>query len=155
MCVYIYPHKYIRWVREIFLCERLIQIYIEREWKRVIQREIYLSSLPLIYTNTTGPMALWLVFANGPGGRCSIIGWIIPKTLKMVLEVSLLNNLPWWVLYYAKWLNPGKELAPSPTPRCNSWWKWSLRVALEYGRPATHTHTHTHTHIYIYIYIYI
>ena len=32
------------------------------------------------------------VFANGPGDLGSIPGRVIPKTLKMVLDVSLLNN---------------------------------------------------------------
>ena len=32
------------------------------------------------------------VFANGPGDQGSIPGHIIPKTLKMVLDTSLLNT---------------------------------------------------------------
>ena len=32
------------------------------------------------------------VFANGPGGRGAIQGRVIPKTPKMVLNVSLLNT---------------------------------------------------------------
>ena len=32
------------------------------------------------------------VFANGPGDRGSIPGRVIPKTLKMVLDTSLLNT---------------------------------------------------------------
>ena len=32
------------------------------------------------------------------------------------------------------WNNPGRGEAPSPTPRCNSYWKGSLPVALDYGR---------------------
>ena len=32
------------------------------------------------------------VFANGPGDLGSILGRIIPKTLKMVLDISLLNT---------------------------------------------------------------
>ena len=38
--------------------------------------------------------AHWLVgrvFANGPGDLLSISGRVIPKTLKMVLDTSLLN----------------------------------------------------------------
>ena len=31
------------------------------------------------------------VFANSPGDRVSIPGRVIPKTLKMVLDTSLLN----------------------------------------------------------------
>ena len=33
-----------------------------------------------------------------------------------------------------KWSNPGKGVVPSPTPRCSSYWKGSLRVTLNYGR---------------------
>ena len=32
------------------------------------------------------------MFANGPGDQGSIPGCIIPKTLKMVLDISLLNT---------------------------------------------------------------
>ena len=32
------------------------------------------------------------VFANGPGDRGSIPGRVIPKTLKMVLDIYLLNT---------------------------------------------------------------
>ena len=32
-----------------------------------------------------------------------------------------------------KWSNPGKGVAPSPTPWCNSYWKGSLLVANLYG----------------------
>ena len=32
------------------------------------------------------------VFANGPGDLGSILGRVIPKTLKMVLDASLLNT---------------------------------------------------------------
>ena len=32
-----------------------------------------------------------------------------------------------------KWSNPGKGVAPSPTPWCSSYWKGSLRVTLDYG----------------------
>ena len=33
-----------------------------------------------------------------------------------------------------KWSNLGKGVAPFPTPRCRSYWKGSLLVALDYGR---------------------
>ena len=42
-----------------------------------------------------------------------------------------------------KWTNRGKGVTPSPTPRCSSYWKVSLRIALDYGRQ-----------LYLYIYIY-
>ena len=36
-----------------------------------------------------------------------------------------------------KWSNPRKGVAPSSTPRCSSYWKGSLLVALDYGRQLT------------------
>ena len=33
-----------------------------------------------------------------------------------------------------KWSNPGEGVVHSPVPRCRSYWKRSLRVALNYGR---------------------
>ena len=73
------------------------------------------------------------VFANGSEDQVSIPGRFIPKTLKMVLDTSLLNT---GIRYVSrvKWSNPGKGVAPSPTPRCSSYWKGSLLVALDYGR---------------------
>ena len=38
-----------------------------------------------------------VVFANGPGDLGSIPGRVIPKTLKMVLDTSLLNTQPYMV----------------------------------------------------------
>ena len=32
-----------------------------------------------------------------------------------------------------KWSNPGNGVAPSPTTRCSSYWKRSLRITLDYG----------------------
>ena len=37
-----------------------------------------------------------------------------------------------------KWSNPGKGVAPSPTPRCSSYWKGSLPVALDYSCQLTY-----------------
>ena len=74
------------------------------------------------------------VFANGPGDQDSIQGCVIPKILKMVLDSSLLNTQQYKVLTRVKWSNPGKRVAPSPTPLCSSNWKGSLLVALDYSR---------------------
>ena len=43
-----------------------------------------------------------------------------------------LNNIRY--VSRVKWSNPGKGVALSPTPRCSSYWKRSLLVALDYGR---------------------
>ena len=73
------------------------------------------------------------VFANSPGDLDSIPDQVVPKTLKMVLDASLLNTQ-----HYkgsrVKWRNPGKGVAPSPTPWCSSHRKGSLGVTLNYGR---------------------
>ena len=73
------------------------------------------------------------VFTNSLGDLGSIPGRIIPKTLKMVLNTSLLNTQQYKVLSRVKWSNPGKGVAPSPKPQCSSYWKGSLLVALDYG----------------------
>ena len=56
------------------------------------------------------------------------------KTLKMVLDTSLLKLSNIRCISRVKWSNPGKGVAPSSTPRCSSYWKGSLLVALDYGR---------------------
>ena len=48
----------------------------------------YLSIYLAIYLS----IYLVRVFANDPRELCSIPGHVIPKTLKMVLDTSLLNN---------------------------------------------------------------
>ena len=71
------------------------------------------------------------VWANGPGDPGSIPGRVIPKTLKMVLYLTLS------ILRYVsrvKWSNPGKGVAPSPTPRGSSYWKGSFQVTLVNSR---------------------
>ena len=57
-----------------------------------------------------------------------------------------------------KWSNPGKEVAPSPTPWCSSYRKGSLRVTLDYGRQLyllLYIYIYIYMYIYVYIYIYI
>ena len=43
------------------------------------------------YSSLNGMMVR--VFANDPGDLCSVLGRVIPKTQKMVLEATLLNTL--------------------------------------------------------------
>ena len=68
------------------------------------------------------------VFANGLGDLGSVPGHVIPKTLKWYLipPCLALSNIRY--VSRVKWSNPGKGVAPSPTPRCSSYWKgafWS------------------------------
>ena len=61
------------------------------------------------------------VFANDPGDLGSIPGRVIPKTLKMVLDISLLNTHNIRCISRVKWSNQEKGVAPSPTPWCSSY----------------------------------
>ena len=54
------------------------------------------------------------VFANGPGDLGSIPRRIIPKTLKMVLDTSLLNAQQYKVRIEGKWSNAEKVVVPCP-----------------------------------------
>ena len=64
----------------------------------------------------------------------SIPGRVVPKTQKMYLMLPCLTLS---IIRYAsrvKWSNPGRGVAPSPTPWCSSYRKGSLRVTFDYGR---------------------
>ena len=61
-----------------------------------------------------------IVFTNGSRDRGSIPDRVIPKK-KMVLDADLLNTQHYKVRIKGKWINPGKGVAPSPTPRCSSY----------------------------------
>ena len=52
------------------------------------------------------------VFANGLGDQGSILGQVISKTQKMVLDATLLNTQYYKVRM--KWNNPGNGVVPSP-----------------------------------------
>ena len=62
------------------------------------------------------------VFANDPRDRGSILGRVIPKTQKMVLDPSYFTLI---IRYMSsvKWSNRRKGVAPYPTPWYNSYWK--------------------------------
>ena len=70
------------------------------------------------------------VFVNGLGDLGSIPGRVIPKTLKMVLDTSLLNTLHYKVHIKGEVEQSREGVALSHTPRCSSYWKGSLWVAL-------------------------
>ena len=104
------------------------------------------------------------MFANGPGDRSSILGQVIPKTLKTVLDTFLLNTQQYKVLIKGKIEQSRERVAPSSTPRCSSYRKGSLLVALNYGRQLYFIYIYIYNFwwygvnkflIYIYIYIYI
>ena len=66
-------------------------------------------------------------FANGPGDLGSIPGCVIPKTLKTVLDTSLLNTQQYKALIKGK-----VEQSKEGSSRCSSYWKGSLLVTLNY-----------------------
>ena len=73
------------------------------------------------------------VFANGSGDLGSIPGRVLPKTLKMVLDTSLLSTQQYKVRIKGK-VEQSRERSSAPTPQCCSYWKGSLLVALDFGR---------------------
>ena len=91
----------------------------------------YLSSLSLSFFARIGLVGR--VFANSPrdlglnpGLSCHT------KDFKNGTPCLTLSQLRY--ISRVKWSNPGKGVVPSPTPRCSSYWKGSLMVALDYGR---------------------
>ena len=68
----------------------------------VIWYQVFLSNTNNLYT-VYGIIGLVdRVFTNGPGDLGSIPGRVIPKTLKMVLDTSLLNTLQYKVCIKSK-----------------------------------------------------
>ena len=74
------------------------------------------------------------VYAKGPENLGSIPGHVIPRLLKWYLIPPCLKRSNKRYESSVKWNNPGKGVAPSPTPRCSSYWKGSLPITLDYGR---------------------
>ena len=70
------------------------------------------------------------VFANGPGDLGSILGRVIRKTSKMVLDTSLPNTQQYK-------LRIKDKVEQSPTSRCSRYGKGTLLVAFDYGRQLT------------------
>ena len=61
------------------------------------------------------------VFANRTEGQGSILGRVKPKIQKMVLDVFVFDTQHYTVPIKRKWSNPGKGVAPFPTPRSSSY----------------------------------
>ena len=75
-----------------------------------------------------------IICARGPGDLGSIPGRVIPKTLKMVLDTTLLNTQHYKVRFEGKVEQSWEWSSAPPTPLCGSYRKGSLRVTLDYGR---------------------
>ena len=88
------------------------------------------------------------VFANGPGDLGSIPGRVIPKTLKMVRDASLLNTLHYMVRIQGKVEKSGERSSSLP---------YIFVQQLSKTEPSGHPRLWSQTlllYIYIYIYIY-
>ena len=85
-------------------------------------------------SRSPGPLANTLpTFVYSPGDLRSIPGWVIPKTQKWHLMPPCLTLSNIREGSRVKWSNPGKGVAPSPTPQCSSYQKGSLQVTIDYG----------------------
>ena len=72
-------------VRFVCMSDQVIFFLYPSTYLFLLLLYIYFLSLCL-----SGPAVR--VFANGPGDLGSIPGRVIPKTLKMILDTTLLNN---------------------------------------------------------------
>ena len=61
------------------------------------------------------------VFVNASGDQGSNSSRVIPKTRRMVLDAFLLNMQDYKIRIKGKWSNPGKGIAPFPTPQCSNY----------------------------------
>ena len=124
--------------------QRKSTMLIMRRGKRDLMEGIELPNqekIRILGENNYRTLAMVRVFANGPGELGSIPGRVIPKTQKWYLMPPCLTLS---IIRYgsrAKWVNPGKGVAPSLTPWCSSYRKGSLRVTLDYGRQLYFTNT--------------
>ena len=86
----IYKIRHIKY----FHCKPYINVLFH-----TIQDPLFFPTHILIFSNI-GPAVR--VFANGPGDLGSIPGRVIPKTLKMVLDTTLLNTQHYKVRFKGK-----------------------------------------------------
>ena len=71
--------------------------------------------------------------SNGPGDLDSIPARVIAKTLKMVIDISLLNTHHYKIRIKSKVEQSRERSSALRTLQCSSYWKGSLRVTLDYG----------------------
>ena len=81
-----------------------------REVRRIMYVHNYLLSY--LWNKSSSDRLMGRVFTNGLGDLGSIPGRVIPKTLKMVLDTSLLNTQQYKVLIKGK-VEPSKEMSSS------------------------------------------
>ena len=127
----IIPQVLIFLVDSLVIWPRLGDLFVSQNPRKFCTSHSPGQSFGCAYTINRLIGLVGTVFASDPGDLGSIPGRVIPKTLRMVLDTSLLNTQHYKVGSWVKWGNPGKGVALSPTPRCSSYWKGSLLVALD------------------------
>ena len=94
----------------------------------------YMHVYAHIHTHTHWPIAIMVrVFAYGPGVRGSGFSPRSSHTKdlkKIVVDISLLKSRHYKAWIKGKWSNLGKELAPSLTDWCHSYWKGTFGLHL-------------------------
>ena len=68
----------------------------------------------LIYQYNRSIIMMVREFSNSSGDRGSILGCVIWKTQKMVLDISLLNTLRFKVQINGKWIKTQRKVKHSP-----------------------------------------
>ena len=132
-----------RWNNIITFCISKIDILLTLELSsqkmvsackvQIPLKAVYINFMLMLFL--TGSLALWV--------ECSPM----VREIRVQSQVSSYQRLKKWYLIPScltlsiircvsrvKWGNPRERVAPSATPRCSSYWKGSLRVALDYGR---------------------
>ena len=92
------------------------------------------------------PVAYWVVclpMVRETGVQSQVESYRRLKKWYLILPCLTLSIIRY--VSRVKWSNPRRGVAPSLTSRCSSYWKGSLRVALDYSRKK---------YIYVYIYAY-
>ena len=118
-----------------------MQLISSRIWTRIAVSISYVDNHYTTITSSVRQVILWIhwhrgrVYAHGPGNRGSIPDRVIPKTQKMVLDAYLPNTQHDKARIKGKWSIRRKGVAPFSPPQCCSFWKRSLPVTLDYGRP--------------------
>ena len=101
ICIYIYIYMHINMYTFRYAYEYIyIYVWIYICISIYIYIYIHLCVITHIRNRDIGPAVR--VFANGPGDLGSIPGRVIPKTLKMVLDTTLLNTQHYKVRFKGK-----------------------------------------------------
>ena len=72
-----------------------------------------------------------LPMARETGVQSQVVSYQRLSKWYLIPPCLTLSNIRY--ILWVKLSNPRKGVAPSPTPRCSSYWKWSFLVALDYG----------------------